>query len=151
MGINRRRPAKRHGRVESPDSDPHPILDPRAPFRASRSATRCTTLGHTGHKPWRSQRARTSKTVHRRACAGLAGAGSLGGSGSVLNGVRCRLGTESLAWRLSTLHAGRQKPFWHTSILRIYSDCPDYKLCTINYSAGCCFGLDAGAISGPNV
>ena len=51
-----------------------------------------------------------SKTVHRRACAGLGGAGSLRGSGSVLSGVRCRLGAESLAWRLPTLHAGRQKP-----------------------------------------
>lgn len=70
----------------------------------------------------------------------------------MLNGVRCRLGTESLAWRLPTLHAGRQRPFWHTSILRIYMVAAlTIKLCTINHSAGCCFGLDAGAISGPNV
>lgn len=94
---NRRKPAKRHGRVESPDSDP--ILDPRAPIRAARPAKSLHASG--SHRANRGEAG--LQTVHRlpvqagRFCQRTDIPRE---SGSALNGVRYRLGTESSAWRL---------------------------------------------------
>lgn len=96
---SRSRPAKRHGRVESLDSDPHPNLRSTGPFSGCTSCKRrCTLLGHAGQKPWRS-RAPNGPQACCPGCQVLAYPDGLRGSGSASNGVRCRLGTESSAWR----------------------------------------------------
>lgn len=151
---NRRKPAKRHGRVESPDSDPHTILDPRAPFRAAHPAKSLHVAG--SHR---------AKTVEKPApngpqasCPGwqlLTGPDSTARSRGVwVCSQRSPLPSGHSVSSLATphLHAGRQKPFWHTSMLRIiWLVCLTIELCTITRLAGCCSGLDAGGISGPNV